>query len=190
MRSKKIRWPLDPTKSEPLNGIAKARQFALLVMYLYEQKGVTFAPFESFENEQDFYAQVADGEKFRIPRGKSQLLLNAMGLKDAGQLRHYRDLLRIPTDFWLYADAQNLTEGEIRNAKETGYTVTGVTVSSSKSEKLPRSQQDFAPGTKPYFSHLTRTLIKAERGNQSAKDQARHMIDETRRWLDEWERRL
>jgi len=67
----------------PLNAIAKARQFALLLMDLHGADH--FDPFNAFEHEQDFYAQVADGTQWRIPRGKGEVLLRQMeewGLDD------------------------------------------------------------------------------------------------------------
>jgi len=206
-----------------LNAISKARQFAILLMELYRRSGTDFEPFDALvgqgDSDRSYYAQVADGEQFRIPRGAGETLLSAMGLKDAGRLRQIRNLLRLPDRAWIIADDYNLSENRIRQAITEASsdeeltelvfqlaqegddtvnaltvsgndTVTAVTVSSSKPAKSAVTQQELAPGSKSYFSQLTRTLIKAGRGNEVAKDQARQMIDETRRWLDEWERRL
>ncbi|MEO1166736.1 MAG: ParB N-terminal domain-containing protein, partial [Chloroflexota bacterium] len=62
-----------------LNAISKARQLALLLMALYAEEH-EFEPLEHFEHEQEFYAQVADGQKWRVPRNHGEKLLNAMGL--------------------------------------------------------------------------------------------------------------
>ena len=93
--------------------------------------------FNEFENEQDFYSQVADGNKWRIPRGHGEQLLNAMGLSDASQLRQYRALLRLQPEDWRKGDDENLTEGELRKIINQSYTVTGVTVSSQKTQTNP-----------------------------------------------------
>lgn len=113
-----------------LNAIGKARQFALLLMDLLAQDGQRFAPFQSFgfEREQAFYAQVADGETYRVPRGKGETLLAAMGLKNGNQLRLYRNLLRLSPDVWLQADDENWTEFRIRKLVYGGDTVSVDTV--------------------------------------------------------------
>jgi hypothetical protein len=110
-----------------LNAIARARQLALLLMDLHGPQH--FGPPEAFATEQDFYAQVADGHLWRVPRGKGEPLLNAMGLSDPAQLRQYRALLRLPFDVWTYADDHNLSEGEVRRLMSDEDTVTPVTVS-------------------------------------------------------------
>lgn len=97
-----------------LNAIAKARQFALLLMALYEEDGVTFHPLHQSDHEQSFYRQVADGDKWRIPRGRGEEILNAMGLENPVQLRQYRRLLRLPRLVWMLADDLNWTENLLR----------------------------------------------------------------------------
>jgi len=114
------KWGAVPDHSLPLNGIAKARQLALLIMYVYEQEGVIFEPFEVFENEQDFYAQAID-ERFPFPDHAGTSILKAMGLTNPTKLRDYLQILRIPKHFWLYADDHNLTESEIARAQATDY---------------------------------------------------------------------
>ncbi len=96
-----------------LNAIARARQFALLLMDLYGWEN--FQPIDAFEHEQDFYAQVADGDRFRIPRGQGEKLVAALGLKHTQQLRGLRALLRLPRDVWVRADDENWTENFLRN---------------------------------------------------------------------------
>lgn len=118
-----------------LNAISKARQLALLLMDLHGWD--KFIPFGEFDDEQDFYSQVADGNDWRIPRGHGEQLLNAMGLSDASQLRQYRALLRLPSEEWRKGDDENLTEGELRKMQNRSHTVTGVTVSSDKSQPDP-----------------------------------------------------
>jgi len=97
-----------------LNAISMARQFAVLLMDLLGAD--QFQPFEAFEGQSDraYYGQVADGNTYRVPRGKGEQLLNAMNLKEGSQLRHYRDLLRLPDAVWMTADDLNWTEYFIR----------------------------------------------------------------------------
>ncbi len=116
-----------------LNAISRARQLSLLLMDLHGWSN--FATIDDSENEQAFYAQVADGVRWRIPRGQGERLLNAMGLSHAGQLRQYRALLRLPADLWRKGDDENLTEGELRKMKAALDSVTRVTVGSSKRKK-------------------------------------------------------
>lgn len=118
-----------------LNAISKARQLAVLLMDLHGWDN--FGTFDEFEDEQDFYAQVADGNQWRIPRGTGEKLLNAMGLSNAGQLRQYRALLRLPSEEWRKGDDENMTEGELRKVLSQLDTVTPVTVGTSKSNQNP-----------------------------------------------------
>lgn len=127
-----------------LNGIGKARQLAVLLMDLLATDGVKFADFDSFESEQDFYAQVSDGEKYRIPRGKGELLLNAMGIKNSVQLRQYRALLRLPSELWQIADDENWSEPRIRQFV-SGDTVNKFTVSDGDSVWQHTVSDDEAP---------------------------------------------
>lgn len=113
-----------------LNAIGRARQLALLLMDLHGWHN--FAALNTFDIQQAFYAQVADGASWRVPRGQGERLLNAMGLSDAAQLRQYRALLRLPADLWRKGDDEDLTEGELRKMKAALDTVTRVTASSSK----------------------------------------------------------
>jgi ParB/RepB/Spo0J family partition protein len=201
-----------------LNAISKARQFAVLLMDLLQgESGIAFTPFASFFHEQGYYAQVADGEdkSLRIPRGKSERLIDATGLKSAKQLREYRGLLRLPTRVWDMADDLNWTERFIRDlitiardingnldedkliilaeqeAAKVGYTVPTGTVS----EKRPRKKDEKlnsppAPGDKRYYTYLLSLVQKAKAGKEEAREDALMMIDEFRRWLDEEEHQL
>lgn len=108
-----------------LNAISRARQLALLLMDLHGWQN--FTALANCADEQTFYAQVADGTRWRIPRGQGERLLNAMGLSDAGQLRQYRALLRLPSALWRQGDDENLSEGELRKMKAAVATVTRVT---------------------------------------------------------------
>jgi len=116
-----------------LNAISRARQLSLLLMDLHGWRN--FRKLGACDNEQAFYAQVADGSSWRIPRGQGERLLNAMGLSDAGQLRQYRALLRLPAELWRKGDDEDLSEGELRKMRAALDTVTRVTVPRSKRKK-------------------------------------------------------
>lgn len=99
-----------------LNAVSKARQLALLLMALHSEKEeVEFQTLEDFEHEQEFYAQVSDGNKWRVPRNYGEQLLNAMGLSTASHLRRYRAILRVDSSIWDIADDANWTERDIRD---------------------------------------------------------------------------
>jgi len=127
-----------------LNAISRARQLSLLLMDLHGWQN--FAALEDCESEQSFYAQVADGTKWRVPRGQGERLLNAMGLSDPSRLRQYRALLRLPSELWRRGDDENLSEGELRKLKSALDTVTRVTVRKPKASKdaLSRLSADAA----------------------------------------------
>ena len=116
-----------------LNAISRARQLALLLMDLHGWQNFTALP--ECDNEQTFYAQVADGKTWRIPRGQGERLLNAMGLSTASQLRQYRALLRLPADLWRRGDDEDLTEGELRKIKAALDSVTRVTAAKRKKRR-------------------------------------------------------
>ena len=128
----------------PLNAIGMARQIALLIMAMYEgDAGVKFDRFETLVlpggSDRAFYAQVANGEVYRIKRGLGERVLNVTGLKTMERVRQFRALLNIPDMLWWQADVQSWGERQIRdyldNAKASNpevtqlHTVTEVRVS-------------------------------------------------------------
>lgn len=106
------------TQRSDLNAIGRARQMAILLMAMYQEQGTVFEPYEAFDHDREFYAQVSDGNAYRIPRGQGERLLAAMGLKDAGQLRQYRALLTLPNSVWTLADDYNISENWLREARK------------------------------------------------------------------------
>ncbi len=98
------------TARQQLNAISKARQLALLIMALYEEQGAEFLPYERFPHDRRFYAQVADGNRYRIPHGEGQRVLDAMNLTDPGYLRKFRMLLSLPDEIWTAADDYSTSE--------------------------------------------------------------------------------
>ena len=96
-----------------LNAVSRARQLAILLMDLYGHQN--FTGLDNFDHEQDFYAQVADGNEYPVPRGKGEQVINAMGLKNTVQIRQYRSILRLENAQWDFADDTDLTERQIRD---------------------------------------------------------------------------
>ncbi len=105
---------------DDLNAIGKARQFALLLMTLYADQ-YAFTPFQDLVEPGDcdrmYYAQVADGKQFPMPRGESEKLLNAMGFTSKSQLREHRSLLALPDEVWQWADDLNWAQRRIRDMR-------------------------------------------------------------------------
>ena len=198
-----------------LNAIGKARQFAVLLMDLLETKrGDRFNPIDQFEREQDFYAQVADGDRFTVPRNTGERLLAAMGLKNTKQLRDYRALLKLPHPVWQIADDLNWTEYAIRSlreqaeddptklillavskARQVGYTVpTGALTPSaagrSRSKRKAAQPAQIVPGTRQHYARLASLISKAGPSRPKESAEALTLLNEFRQWLDEQERRL
>lgn len=103
----------------PLNAIGMARQIALLIMAMYEgDPGVKFDRFETLVlpggSDRAFYAQVANGEIYRIKRGLGERVLNVTGLKTMERVRNFRALLNIPDFLWVKADVQSWSDWQIR----------------------------------------------------------------------------
>jgi len=95
-----------------LNAVSRARQLAILLMEIHGWEN--FRAINHFESEQAFYAQVSDGEQWRIPRDRTEQLLKAMGFNNQTQLRQYRAILRCDPDVWEKADDEDWTENRIR----------------------------------------------------------------------------
>lgn len=125
---------------QQLNAIALARQLARLLIDIYQRDGVQFASYAEAlaqsECDRAYYAQVADGDVYRVPRGWGEKIVAAMGLSHTQQLRQYRALLRLPDEIWVKGDDQSWTEGALRP-----HTVAVATVSGSGKPK-PRELND------------------------------------------------
>ena len=142
---------------DDLNAVSRARQLALLLMDLYSKVGSNFKPREDFTHELDFYAQVKDGNVYSIPNGKWDLFLAAMGLKNKVQLRQYRGILKVDREFWDYADENNLTEGEIREARKTN----SIPTSEQTNPALNESILTDIDSEKPFSKSSSATKTKA-----------------------------
>lgn len=91
-----------------LNAVGKARQYALLMMILYDERGETFQQYDSFKHERHFYAQALNIDA--VPYGKRDQLLSAMALKSPAELTRCRTLLGLPDSVWTLADDWNLPQ--------------------------------------------------------------------------------
>lgn len=97
-----------------LGGIALARQFALLVMECYpEQDWGDVENFIEGACDRLYYAQVADGNEWRIPRGMGQKIAAAMAVGET-QLRNFRAMLNIPDEIWMQADDEGWSAFAVR----------------------------------------------------------------------------
>ena len=166
------------TARDALNAIARARQIALLLMDLHGWD--KFAPIESFGHEQDFYAQVADADSWRIPYGKAEQLCLACGFENASRIRQYRALLKLSRQQWTHADDHDISEFEIRGWAP-GKSVTAVTDSPkpADSSKIPSA-----------FKRLERHLTEAEFQRMDEAQQAGAIAwlrDQLKR-LEDWHR--
>lgn len=119
------------TARRQLNAIGMARQLALLIMAARQDEG-----YQAFEEvvtpgvcDRRYYAQVADGNVHRIPKGMGERIQAAMGLSMT-QLSQYRNLLHLTDDdqvndaLWLRGDVEDWPEKAFREVS----TLTGVKV--------------------------------------------------------------
>lgn len=107
-----------------LNAIQLARQLALLLMDMY--KGDKEVHFDSIETltfdgcDRRFYAQVENGNVWKIKQGFAERVQAAMGLSSYRMVSAYRRLLRYSEDdklndeIWVKADSESWTERAIR----------------------------------------------------------------------------
>lgn len=115
------------TQRRQLNPIGMGRQLSLLIMAARGTppmaSGTQYLEYEDIvkngASDRRFYAQVADGNIHRIPRGMGERIQAAMGLS-MEQLARYRALLRLTDDelvndaLWTRADVENWSEGALR----------------------------------------------------------------------------
>ena len=128
------RQATENTKRRSLNAIGMARQLALLIMAARDKIGQGYADYSELVKEgtcdRRYYAQVADGQVHRLPRGMGERIQSAMGL-GMEQLSQYRRLLKLFDDeqvndvLWVRADAENWPENALREIA----TLTAVKVS-------------------------------------------------------------
>lgn len=201
-----------------LNAISKARQFALLLMDLYQNpdKGAPVV-FDSFDArvppggcDRAYYAQIADADAFRIPRGKGELLLNAMGLKGRAGFSRYRALLQLPDEIWQMGDDLNWSDDrlyllatmdpaqalerarQMRRRDEAGRDKRLV-LNQNNSHPAPPSQPPLggvleSSEFKRRTLRIARMVDRIHRLDRKKRRAALDEIQSVRRWLDEAER--
>ncbi len=102
---------------DDLNAIARARQYALLLMDLWRERGHEFRPLADFAHEQAFYAQASD---HRPPYGSGARLLNAMGRQHRNAFMRCRQLLDLPRPLWERGDEENWSEDQLLQSARAG----------------------------------------------------------------------
>lgn len=117
------------TARRALNAIGMARQLALLIMESREGiDGVKYDAYEQIvlpgESDRRFYAQVANGNIHRIPKGFGERIQQAMGLSEK-RIAEYRRLLKLTDDdtvndaLWVRADVDDWAERFMRDVADT-----------------------------------------------------------------------
>ena len=164
------------TARDNLNAIARARQIALLLMDMHGWDN--FAPIHAFDFEQDFYAQVADASKWRIPYGRAEQLCAACGFENASRIRQYRALLRLSREQWIAADDSDVAEFELRKWLHPR-NVTGVTKRQSH-----RNASTLPAALERFDKHVTKTQFGRMDAPQQqwAIDWLKALLERMERW--------
>lgn len=112
------------TARSDLNAIAKTRQFAKLLIAATDGEDVSFNTYSSLVLpggcDRRYYAQVANGNVHRIPRGLGPKFEQALNIS-VDQMRRYRNLLKLTSDdevndgIWTLADDNDWAEGFLRD---------------------------------------------------------------------------
>ena len=164
------------TARDNLNAIARSRQIALLLMDMHGWEN--FEPIESFNYEQDFYAQVADSSEWRIPYGRAEQLCAACGFENASRIRQYRALLRLSREQWISADDRNIAEFELRKWLHPRS-------DAAVTKRDSRRKASTLPGALERFDkHVTKSQFgRMERGEQQwAIDWVKALLERMERW--------
>ncbi|MBC7812332.1 MAG: ParB N-terminal domain-containing protein [Burkholderiales bacterium] len=202
---------------QDLNAIGRARQFAILLMGLLGDQH-QFAPYNHIVErgtcDRVYYAQVSDGSTHRIPHGKSEILLNATGLKHPDQLRQHRDMLRLPDEVWQIADDLNWSITQIQSLKRAAKTdeeLVALALSAGDNErysviKITEVENDPTPPPadspeyqgqrllsdldKLYLKRLMKLRSGVGASDPHTKYLLRKEISQIRRWLDSLEKAI
>jgi len=168
-----------------LNAVSRARQLAILLMNIHGEGN--FLPISDFENEQEFYAQVSDGQQWRTPRDKTEQLLKAMGLNNQTQLRQYRTILRIDPMLWRIADDNDWTENAIRERSRMSSDDLEKDLQNSKSVTTVTESKKRAPidqAIKKMHTYRGSISKQAERSKKSERLEWQEFAEEQALW---WE---
>lgn len=102
------------TARRQLNAIGMARQLALLIMAARDDQYRDYGDLvQTGGSDRRFYAQIADGNVHRVPKGMGERIQGAMGGLSEKSISDYRALLRLADDeqindvLWLRADVED-----------------------------------------------------------------------------------
>jgi ParB-like chromosome segregation protein Spo0J len=194
-----------------LNAIGKARQFAILLMDLWERDEKdpkTFKPMSAFGTERAYYAQAAN---LSLPYGKREMLLKIMGVKSAAELTRCRKLLTLPDEMWVRGDDQNLSQDVLLKIVDPRTQIDEAlqnvptwndsgrqalnTASAKKNDPALRQgkrlfSSEKASSIRDQIRYLTGLRSGISEANQDTKEGLRYSIHDIRRFLDEVEHLL
>ena len=102
------RQAAENSQRDNLNAVARARQYALLLMSMYPD--MAFQTYQACRTDQDFYAQALE---LTTPYGRGNELMAAMGVRSYSAFNRYQDILRCAPKLWVRADDENWSEREI-----------------------------------------------------------------------------
>lgn len=171
-----------------LNAIARARQYAVLLMDLLPEDVV---PLSKFKSDHAYYAQVKDA---RVPSGKGEELLAAMGVTNRSALTRCRRLLELPDEIWQAGDDLNLPEEQLYNLANIARTSPARAIERFRKivagRNISSREEEYGPGTKRHFAQLARAIKKAGSGHARHNQEALKTMRELREWLDFQEERV
>jgi hypothetical protein len=153
-----------------LNMVARARQWALLVMTQHErQNGTQFASYDQSEDDHSFYAQVIARKLTALNNAE---LMTACGVSSSSALGVYRTVLKLDGDEWIKADDESWSYAQIErllkrrsNALEHPSTKREKTRPAAQHiSQLKKWQMDYQKKPERYSSHereeLKRVLLE------------------------------
>lgn len=164
---------------DDLNAVAKARQLALLLMDLHGMEH--FRPIDNFDDEQGYYAQAVD---LAVPHGKSELILNAMGVEHRNVIYRHRNLLKLPYEVWLLADDLNWAERRLRKLTPPTAPKEAITVARQWAGLSPMGDSSKPKQMAAFDYWQTRGFRKLTADLKKMKPHERdHLLDELQRLI-------
>lgn len=170
----RFRQVSENTAREDLSNIARARQYALLVMQVNADQQL-FKPLDQFETERDFYAQALD---LRIPHGQISNVLNGCGVRSRGSLAAYRETLMLPPDAWIEADEAGWSKQQIADVLKK---ITAVINSKNNTNSGSKTVKKPKPYRQPLKAFRTNFEANLERASNPEKLIAE--LDDLEQWI-------
>ncbi|NJL53933.1 ParB N-terminal domain-containing protein [bacterium] len=87
-----------------LNAIARARQYAILMMALHPD--MRLLPYDQCPSDRAYYAQALN---LRVPYGQAARFMDALGVKSRSSISEYRRLLELDDETWDFSDELNIS---------------------------------------------------------------------------------